>query len=238
MPSRSALLDISKAASVRSVRSDSTLVGLLERAQPTLVNSDSGQPPPRVGPARGAERLRQALVRLEGRTKSLPARIGSRRCGPAAHGPTSAGDLLAARANGTPRCARTVGHLEADTAAGRTPGVALTADPDGDRSRRGREAGLQGLRAIEIRASDIDRAYKSVRGLVPALEALADVSEEASGEGAVDEAMVVGERFVHDGRIAITSCPISSWMTRALDDRVGAELPPAAGMTGVPWNVP
>ena len=88
--------------------------------------------------------------------------------------------------------------------------------------------------------ASVDRAYKSVRGLVPALEALADVSEEASGEGAVDEAMVVGEGDVHDraNRDHVLPHLVLDDPGR-LHDRVGARIA-ACGwlMTGVPWNVP
>src|SRR6266498_4104786 len=59
---------------------------------------------------------------------------------------------------------------------------------------------------------------------VPALEPLAEVTQEAAGEGAVDEPVVVGEREVHDraNRDRVLA-QLVLHDPRALDDRVRAE---------------
>src|ERR1700747_1785655 len=60
--------------------------------------------------------------------------------------------------------------------------------------------------------------------LVPGLEALSQVAQEAAGEGSVDEPVVVRERQVHDraDRDHILA-PVVLDHPRSLDARVGAE---------------
>src|SRR5205085_9823774 len=68
------------------------------------------------------------------------------------------------------------------------------------------------------------RITRLVGGFVPSLQLLAQVVEEATGEGAVDETVVVRQRQVHDrpDRYHVLAAIVLDhpW---ALDDRVGAE---------------
>ena len=94
------------------------------------------------------------------------------------------------------------------------------------------------------RVHQINRESKAFAGLVsrlvPGLEFFAQVAQEASGKRAVDEAVVVRERQVHDRAIAITSSPSSSCTTHGRFTTAYVPRIAACGwlITGVPWNVP
>ena len=94
-----------------------------------------------------------------------------------------------------------------------------------------RRAEVQQVRARASQSKPSCVGSRLVVRLVPGLELLAQVAEEAAGEGAVDEPVVVRQREVHDrpDRDHVLAQLVLD-DPRPLDDRVGAEdRRPAAG---------